>query len=333
MLARNRALSSDVNVAEVETVRQARVGTKTLGGLMGLMAAVVALLLMAACGADPTPTPTPTSAPTPTPTPPPSIAITDTTLVRALIAQLPPDEVVCLQSRVGEPAYSALQQRSIFSDGSVHLDFDLTECLSDETVIRVFIGALSHEAGGLSDDTLTCIRGTLGNANLISLLSGPDGDLTQGFGVLTGLLLCLTEEEAERVSITALLGDAERPELTLGNLRCLAERVDLTELQATIESLTSAAELPPLDLIATLIACGITLPALPVDALPTGPLPDATLPPDLELPSLECVEGVLGEEAIAAIIAGERGPSLDELQRLLAECANELPQGLLPGMS
>ena len=122
------------------------VGGKTVRGLMGLVAAAVALLLVTACGADPTPTPTPAPTPTPTPTPPPSVTIADGMLVRDLIAQLPPDEVACLRSRVGDPAYDALQQGSIFSGDSVHLEFDLTECFSNETIVRVFIGALDHEA-------------------------------------------------------------------------------------------------------------------------------------------------------------------------------------------
>ena len=187
--------------------------------------------LLAACGGGTDPTPTPT----PTPTPVPRLDVASVNTLGGLLAQLPASETACLRDTLGAERYAALlAQPPRLSVGDLP-DAASGGCFSSETLLLLTVAGLELEAGGLSERSAACVRNTFGSVEF----TGGDRDAgTQAatFGAITGLLFCLTDEEAERISVGRILG-GDSPalaNLTLQDARCLAERVDLQLLQEAL---------------------------------------------------------------------------------------------------
>ena len=290
-------------------------------------------LLAAACETSPTPTPTPTATPTPTPTPLAPFAISEGATYANIFGQLPAREQECIRQGLGEPALGQFLGRDFEGETLPEENEVLAQCLSQESASRLFIGAIGGEVGGLSDATITCMRNTLADVDLPALFAAEDEEEEEGFALFLGALLCLNDEEAARAS--GLFGDEEG--LSVADIRCVAERVDLGLLVQFFEEFFEAAgegEIPIQELLEAFQevldafqACGVELEELlgPGEAAPDG-LGEL----DLTLEQRACIGDSLEPGVLHELRTGARLPTPEELQALQA-CGVELEELGGPG--
>ena len=229
-----------------------------------------ALLALAAACASPTPTPTPTPSPTPTPTatptpvptPTPTAAMRVSGVVwRDLVGGLSPAEAGCLRDQIGGDAYEALLDQPVFGGETALTDIPL-DCLEQETAVDVIIGQLDAQAGGLSQESETCLRETFTSVEFgmlgESAVNPSGGDLGAVIGPAIGLAYCLSDEEAAAISVADIIGEP------LFEIICVVERVDIGELFATVVDPDAAEEDADaaLALLQALSECGIDFAAL-----------------------------------------------------------------------
>ncbi|MEX2431482.1 MAG: hypothetical protein WD645_06130 [Dehalococcoidia bacterium] len=249
----------------------------------------LAFLLLAACGpvesaAGPSPTPPPTVSPTPEPpVSAPFLDLAPDATVGDLMERVPESERACVQERIGQEQYEALEDEPAFQEGAQPLALDLpVECFSQESFIGISVAGIARQADGLSGDTVRCIEGTLadvgpalfadeGTADGGAAGSGQDPAQQQGmFGAAIGLVLCLTEEEASRIDLGAVIGEGGPP-LTLQDLRCVMQRVDVDAFISLFSGMDSRDGTPttPQDpqqlsrLFEALVACDVDLGQAP----------------------------------------------------------------------
>lgn len=228
-----------------------------------LLASIAASAVLAsACAAEPTPTPTPT--PEPTPTPQTVFVIDERTLGRDFIDGLPPEEAACVRGRLGDEAFAALLDRPVLT-GGVDLAAFPIGCLGWQAALDLVVAGTAAETGGLSRDSETCIRTTFANVDIASFAEsftdtmggeamGP-ALIGDAVGLLVGFMLCLSEEEAAAFD---LFGNEEGP--SLQDLRCVLERVQITEIAALLENFAGGEGAPPSPgTLAALEACNINL--------------------------------------------------------------------------
>jgi len=94
------------------------------------------------------------------------------------------------------------------------------QCTSQETIARLIVWSIINQVGDLSDDTLGCVWGILGETDLKRLFNDNNEDEEiQCLALQTYLnaSLCLTNEEAARAD-TAIGSD----EIPIAGFRCLA---------------------------------------------------------------------------------------------------------------
>ena len=218
------------------------------------MAVLLAGLLAACGGADPTPTPTPT------PTPVPRLDVDSAGTLGGLLAQLPANETACLRDTLGEERYAALLGQPARLTFSSLPGADAGGCFSTESFLLLTVAALDLQAGGFSERSAACVQNAFGSVEFIGAGGGADADGV-AFGTFTGLLFCLTDEEAGRISVGDALGD-DSPVLTgmtLQDVRCLAERVDLQRLLKAFEQARTDAPLSR-EVAAAFVECRTALP-------------------------------------------------------------------------
>jgi hypothetical protein len=325
--------------------------------LLAVFAGMLALLvLIAACGtvevptAIPTNTPTPTPSPTPTPVPDPIVNLSEDSTYADLAALLPQDAVDCLVSALGQAAYDGLLTQPLFA-GDIDFSSDLPlDCITEDVAISVFIATLAQAAGGLSDDTVSCIRNTFegfGVSQLAELATGELGGegLSDIFGVGVALLLCLSDDEAEQITAGGLLGDVGGlSAVSLADIRCILSTVDLGDLMGLVSTI-EAGGMPDLDtslgLLTSFNDCGLSLDDLSgggegddplmdvgsiIDDIPQvlpGTLDDIDLA-DIDLRNLEgitpelqvqitCVVDAMGDENLSGMVAGTYTPTLQDI--------------------
>ena len=316
--------------------------------LLALFAGMLALLvLIAACETADAPTPTPTQ--TPTPVPDPIVNLRADATYADLAGLLPQAAADCLVSALGQAAYDGLLTQEVFGDD---IDFasDLPlACITEDAAISILIATLSQAAGvGLSGDTVTCIRNTFegfGVGQLAELASGELGGegLTDIFGVGVALLLCLSDDESERITAGGLFGDVEGLEaVSLADIRCILSTVDLGELMSLVSTIEGGA-MPDLEtslgLLTAFNDCGLSLDDLSggggaamddgsmIDDIPQL-LPGALdgvvdltaidlrniegITPELQA-QITCVVDAMGDENLNGMVAGTYTPALDDL--------------------
>ena len=210
-------------------------------------------IALAACGGDAS---TPTPAPTPTPTPIPRLDVASALTIRDLVEQMPQRDAECMRLELlGHDYEDFLAQELDLALGNLP-EGTAENCFSNETLLLLFVGQLEMAAGGLSTLSVACIRQTLG---AIDLASVGDAALVEGdarLGAAVGLLLCLADDEAERIEVSSVLGDAVPilAGMTLGDLRCVLESADLQTLSAAFEQMASGG-LPGPEVMSALTAC------------------------------------------------------------------------------
>ncbi|MEK9659155.1 MAG: hypothetical protein VW450_04335 [Chloroflexota bacterium] len=265
---------------------------------------LTALALLAACGPQATPTPTPT--PTPEPL---RLTLTAQTTWAEVLPLLPASETACVRAGLGLEAYAALEASLVLgSDPTVGLGGELgvgaavelpLQCLSGATVGVLVTAGLEAEAGPLSGPTRACISGVFTglDTEAIAAMSGEQASLdSAALGALTGLLLCLTDDEAARIG-----GDATGG-VSLLQLRCVAGQADVRELLGAARD--GAAPSP--QLLAALAACEVDAGGLGI-----------SVPEGLDAEALAaCARAALGDAAFEAIANGQRLPTLAEVGAL-----------------
>ena len=323
--------------------------------LLALLTLALGLMAVAAaCGssdptATPTPPPTPTPSPTPTPVPDPIIDLSGDSTFADLVALLPEEAVRCISGELGVAAYNALLEQQVFTDGLQFGDDFPLQCLTTDVFVSVLIAALSETAGGLSDATTVCIRQTFAGLDVENFagLTGGDVDtssLTSAMGATIGLLLCLNEDEAEKITAGGLFGDVGGASaLSMADLRCVLEVVDVSSLLGLFETIDSGG-VPDLNVLFSLLPaineCGVDLSALadggdgndetdgPATTVPDLSDFDLTqidqLPPEAQ-EIVNCLVGVLGEDTVNAIFDGTYIPSFEDFAAL-GQCNIDLSQ-------
>ncbi|MCE2469274.1 MAG: hypothetical protein J4F32_01905 [Dehalococcoidia bacterium] len=213
--------------------------------------------LLAACGGGADPTPTPTPAPMSVP----RLDVASAETLGGLMAQLPANETACLRDALGAERYAALLAQPPRLSASGLPDAASGGCFSGETLLLLTVAGLELEAGGLSERSAACVRNAFG---AVEFTGGDEDADTQAatFGAITGLLFCLTNEEAGRISVGRILGDDSPAlaNLTLQDARCLAERVDLGRLQEALTQVSAGGPLPR-EVAGAFVECRVALPA------------------------------------------------------------------------
>ena len=154
---------------------------------LGVIAVMVAIFALTACGSDPTPTPEPTAAPTPEPTaaptpeptaaptpeptpepteeamePPPvleDLRITSGTTGGELVASLSEEEAGCLSTAMGSANFQLFQGAPLGLAAAVDERFYplLATCLEADNLLVLGVGLMGANLGGWSDDALGCV--------------------------------------------------------------------------------------------------------------------------------------------------------------------------------
>ncbi len=177
--------------------------------------------------APPAPAPQPAAVPAPPAAGEQSIQFWDfdvTSTGEDLAARLSPEEVACLESRLGASFGAMLSSPLMGPAGDLLIGgagdaSPLADCLTVENLVSVNVSMLSATAGGFSAGTRDCLTGLLQEdpALAVGLASaeGPAGDA----GTLR-LISCLTPEEA-----AALTPPGEGPAPDPGEIGCLIDQL------------------------------------------------------------------------------------------------------------
>ncbi len=143
---------------------------------------------------------------------------------QAFLAELSGAEQSCLSEDVGPQRLAALIGNPELA--SPEETEQLIQCLSDDTLLRLFLTGLISEAGRLSDETSMCIRAGFSEIDLrsIMLTSSIGGDEGAAMaGSMTSMILtisCMNEQEWEAAgpSLGAEPGERE-------NIQCVMEEL------------------------------------------------------------------------------------------------------------
>ena len=207
-----------------------------LTAILPILAITLVALVAACSGSDPTPTPTPT------PTPSPIFSLPGDASVADFIRALPDDARACTRNAVGEGTSSLFENILLF-EGNDFLPESLPlGCFSSDILADIVLAGLSSQTSGLTDESIACIRGTFQTIDIARFITSARGDFDPNdagdiIGSALTLLLCLTDEEAENIELAAFSGEADG--LSLLDLRCVAERVNINDLLGLFDSIDS----------------------------------------------------------------------------------------------
>lgn len=239
--------------------------------MLPIAALATVALVFAACGEDEAPAPATSPPPvdTPAPTSAPIPAMTSLADITAdstgadLISAISAEEAQCLRTAVGDTAYEAIQDLPLSTSGMGFDTFPL-HCLSPDNATDLSVAMISLQAGGLSDQSLACIK------DVFTGLGVPSEAMSMADSMRSFITmqLCLTDEEAQALSGPVPAGDA----LPLpSQLRCVAEQTDLENLFIVYEAfadLDPSAE-PPVPSPEMLGAVGEIMAAQEACGIPT----------------------------------------------------------------
>lgn len=220
--------------------------------IAAVVAGIFVVVAMAACDSDdatppaatPVPSPTATTqvlppattaltvaptqpAATPTTIPlPPRVAIsideleiTDETTLSDVIGALSDDEVACIQDAAGASVLTAILNVPLSALPS-ELSEPPPECLSEESAIGLAVAYLARDAGGLDEETRSCVKNVATQFPAALDIGDPPENPIEIVAGSFGIQLCLTDEEAANL---APGGEDELPPPSA--LRCLAEQM------------------------------------------------------------------------------------------------------------
>lgn len=231
--------------------------------LFPLCMALLGVLLLAACSADPTPTPTPTPTPAPTATPTPPPAATPMPMAPAEITLFSPagdvfgmfseGEQSCISGQLGEATYQGMLGQplatAIMAPGQLDM---ILNCLEPENAAELAIIGIGAVAGGFADESAACLRTLFTTADVSNIALGPSQDPQEALLALR-FFMCLTDEEAQ--ALTEFTGFPMQ--FPPSALRCVDEQVGLEQfLPAMAGDLSQA---PP-EALQVLQTCGLLPP-------------------------------------------------------------------------
>jgi hypothetical protein len=279
------------------------------------IAALMAVVI--ACSSSPKPTaspvpptdvPVPTATATPVPVAP--IEIDPITDPVGFLSMLPADEATCAIDAVGgRDRVIAMMSSSLGDDRLTVAEANaLDNCLSEDTVNAIFIGQLSREAGGLSDDTIVCIGEQIGGMSAAGLfLEEPAADVI--ISSLKGVF-CLASDERARISASeAAYGFGELGGIDA--LECVVNGVGPTGLTDLVDVFSGEEyDFEALgDLFPLMIECG---------AVDDSEFEELGVSAD----QIGCVLGELGEDGLALFDQAAGEPDLSDLGALLGTLSN-----------
>jgi hypothetical protein len=185
---------------------------------------------------------------------------------------------------------------------------DVSSCPSDEEVATA---AAAAWIGELSVNGLRCLAGRMDAASLVAMFSDDQDALSAE--LIGAMLECGIEV------LGTFVPEEGFPQLTPEQLACLKLVLDVEALALL---LAEEGELP-LESLPMLLECGLETLGSEGD----GSWPEGDMGLDISAEDLACVVDILGEEALAEIIAGDRLPAFGEVLAL-ASCDLDL-KGLL----
>ena len=234
----------------------------------------------------PTATPAPTATPTPTPrataTPVPTAAAPSQVSVGEGIAPLPVNDLQMLMLELSQPELgcisdssspqallAALQAPDTASPEDVA---ELSLCLRDGTLLRLFLTGIMGQAGPLSGETSACVRAGFAEIDLRSMMLAEAGGEVEG-GMNAALhmtISCLNEEEWAAAAPALGLSINYRE-----GVECLTRELGGPEEAAA--ALQTSEQGPSFALIAAAVSCDLSESDLAAMAM-TSSGPDSTAP-------------------------------------------------------
>ena len=215
----------------------------------------------------PTATPAPTATPTPTPrataTPVPTAAAPSQVSVGEGIAPLPVNDLQMLMLELSQPELgcisdssspqallAALQAPDIASPEDVA---ELSLCLRDGTLLRLFLTGIMGQAGPLSGETSACVRAGFAEIDLRSMMLAEAGGEAEGGmnAALRMTISCLNDEEWAAVAPALGLSDNYRE-----GMECLTRELGGPEEAAS--ALQPSEQGPSFALIAAAVSCDLS---------------------------------------------------------------------------
>ena len=209
----------------------------------------LAISLTAACTEPATPTPPPLPTPTFTPVSVRDLDVTEHTTIGDILAGLSEEETACLRDTVGPEALEAASgvPLAVAQTGSAGLPVD---CLTTEHVVDIGIAVLSAQAGGLSSATRDCISGVAVGSPGVLGMGEPPADHSAVVGATIRLHLCLSDEQAEALSISRGV-DLPPP----SGLRCMQERLGGQDALVEVLSAEEPDQAAAFSLLGAALAC------------------------------------------------------------------------------
>ena len=161
----------------------------------------------------------------PVPTPTPAMMslsdIDETTTGAELIASLSEGEADCLRAAIGDASYEAMQDLTL-SESAMGFDTFPLQCLEPDNAIDLSVAMMSLQAGGLSNDSQSCIK------DVFAELGVPGETMSETDSLRSFIImqLCLTDEEAQALDTSG----GEDPLPLPSQLRCVSEQTELENL-------------------------------------------------------------------------------------------------------
>ena len=204
---------------------------------VGVIAALLVVLAIAACGGESTPETTPTAAPTatpeptpatpaptPEPTPPPpaleDLRITAATTGAELVAHISEAEAACLSAALGDVVFRSLQVAPLLAIAQNEGAYALfADCLEQDHFVHLGTGLISAGLGGWTDNSLECATDVLADTpGLLYAAFGLD-DLSRaaagsGQGTILELFRCLEDQDKLGVVMVMAFNPNPPPEYT-----------------------------------------------------------------------------------------------------------------------
>lgn len=212
---------------------------------------------------EPTLIPTIIPSPTPTPTPIPMRIIDIDPMYdpNRFISEIPVSEINCLSNTLGNK--QILVDLISGEPGTVYIDQEQAKtsdaCLSNKTIERIIIGQLDLHSGGLSQNSVDCIKDRTGGSGSFVYLFAKDPPDESYLTILQALFCIDTEErmifESSRLGkLTAALGGIEKIECIVNEIGPLG----LNKLGSIFNSLPTILyeNQGSLDSLRPLLSCG-----------------------------------------------------------------------------
>ena len=175
-------------------------------------------------------------------------------------------------------------------------------CVSEETVRRVMLGMLAREAGGLTEQDISCLVHELEGVSFRDSVHD-EGSILDLALIPQAAVECLSYEQLVRIGIVQHQGP-DGP--TAEQLRCVLENANRETLADLTEGTLST------EVLRLFEECGI-------DADPE----DIVGRPEPTHDQIACVKETIGEEAFYELVTGQRRPTEEELAAI-EECGIHL---------